>query len=179
MPSEVATAAINSRPEELGPRLTDSSGPHQSRTDRLGRQHRHDVKGRFSRKTDGGIKSLSADARRLVNDKTLLPGVDGRSLTYKRYRELVSAIAADQGGADQLSAARAQLIRRYAAASVLAEQMEVRLAAGEQIDVTEFSLLTSTLVRVAQRIGINRIPRNLTPTVADYVAHITAREAAE
>jgi hypothetical protein len=179
MPSEVTTAAIDPRPEELGPRLTDSREPHQSRTDRLGRQHRHDAQGRFSRKTDGGIKSLSADARRLVNDKTLLPGVDGRSLTYKRYRELVSAIAIDQGGAENLSAARAQLIRRYAAASVLAEQMEIRLAAGEEIDVERFSLLCSTLVRVAARIGINRIPRNLTPTVADYVSHIYDMEAAE
>jgi hypothetical protein len=148
-------------------------GPRTKVRDRLGRQHRHDAKGRFANK-DGSVTSIAS--ARLAADKALLPGVDGRSLTYKRYREIVGAIASDQGGVEELSAARAQLIRRFAAASVLAEQMEIRLAAGEQIDVTEFSLLTSTLVRVAQRIGINRIPRNLTPTVADYVEHIRQQE---
>jgi hypothetical protein len=88
--------------------------------DRLGRQHHHDTKGRFARK-DGGVTPI---ALRLMNSKDLLPGVDGRSPTYKRYREIVTALAIDQGGVDKLSAARAQLIRRFAAASVLAEQME-------------------------------------------------------
>jgi hypothetical protein len=38
----------------------------------------------------------------------------------------------------------------------LAEQLESRLARGEEIDIQEHSLLVSTLVRVAQRIGIDR-----------------------
>jgi hypothetical protein len=44
---------------------------------------------------------------------------------------------------------------------VLAEQMEARLTRGEQIDIQEYSLLVSTMVRVAQRIGIERRARNL------------------
>jgi hypothetical protein len=58
----------------------------------------------------------------------LLPDVDGRSAIARRYRDIVSAILVDQGGADQCSEARKQLIRRFAAASVLAEQMEAALA---------------------------------------------------
>ncbi len=106
---------------------------------------------------------------RLTNGKDLLPNVDGRSLVARRYRDISSAIAADQGGAGQLSEARLQLIRRFAAAAVLAEQLESRMANGETIDITEHALLCSTLVRVAQRIGINREARNVTPTLEQYL----------
>jgi len=105
---------------------------------------------------------------RLTNGKDLLPNIDGRSLIARRYRDICSAIAADQGGIDQLSEARIQLIRRYAACCVLAEEMEsVR---GGQIDITEHAQLTSTMVRVAQRIGLDRVPRDISsPSLADIL----------
>ena len=40
---------------------------------------------------------------------------------------------------------------------------------GEEIDIAEHALLTSTMVRVAQRIGLNRIPRNIGPTFGDVL----------
>jgi hypothetical protein len=91
-----------------------------------------------------------AQARsRLSNGRDVLPNVDGRSLVARRYRDIMCAVASDQGGAERLSEARLQLIRRFSAASVLAEQMEARLARGEQINIQEYSLLVSTMVRVA------------------------------
>ena len=110
---------------------------------------------------------------RVTNGADLLPDIDGRSVVARRYRDICSAIAADQGGADQLSEARLQLVRRFAAAAVLAEQMESRLVNGEQIDISEHALLASTLVRIAQRIGINRVARNVTPDLRDYITRRT------
>ena len=95
--------------------------------------------------------------------------MDGRSIIARRYRDLCRAIFADQGGADQLSEARMQLIRRFAALAVQAEAMEARLANGEQIDIGEHALLSSTLVRIASRIGIDRRARNITPSLAEYL----------
>jgi hypothetical protein len=116
-----------------------------------------------------------AQARsRVSNGRDVLPDVDGRSLVARRYRDIVSAVASDQGGAEQLSEARLQLIRRFSAAAVLAELMEARLARGEQINIQEYSVLVSTMVRVAQRIGIDRIPRDVAPNLAEYL-----KEAAE
>ena len=107
---------------------------------------------------------------RLTNGKDLLPNVDGRSLIARRYRDICTAIASDQGGLDQLSEARIQLIRRYAACCVLAEAMESRLARGGQIDINEHSRLTATMVRVAQRIGLDRVPRDISsPSLADIL----------
>jgi hypothetical protein len=60
---------------------------------------------------------------RITNGKDLLPGVDGRSLVARRYRDISSAILTDQGGADACSESRLQLIRRFAAAAVIAEQL--------------------------------------------------------
>jgi hypothetical protein len=109
-----------------------------------------------------------ASRRALTSGRKLLPKVDGRLQINRRYREIGSALLIDQGG-DQCSEARVQLIRRFAAASVLAEQLEARLANGEQIDISEHALLCSTLVRVARQIGVNRIARDITPSLGEYL----------
>jgi hypothetical protein len=105
----------------------------------------------------------SKQRSRMTNGTALLPDVDGRSAIARRFKDISSAILADQGGAEQCSESRLQLVRRFAAAAVLAEQMESRLANGEQIDVQEHALLCSTLTRLAQRIGIERRARDVTP----------------
>src|SRR5262245_1386274 len=113
---------------------------------------------------------------RLTNNKDLLPGVDGRSVIYRRFRDIASQVAIDQGGLDQLSEARLQLVRRFSATCVLAEQLEAELANGQEIDVERHALLCSTLTRLAQRIGIDRRAKNITPSLAEY---FTPQEAAE
>jgi hypothetical protein len=105
----------------------------------------------------------------VTNGAEVLPGVDGRSLIARRYHDIASAIIADQGGADHLSEARLQLVRRFAAAAVIAEQMEAKLASGAEINIVEHAQLSSTLVRIASHIGINRIPKSITPSLADYL----------
>ena len=115
---------------------------------------------------------------RITNGADILPGVDGRSLIARRYRDIAAQIAADQGGADRCSEARAQLIRRFAAAAVMAEAMEAQLANGESIDVAEHALLSSTLVRLASRIGIDRRAKNITPTLREYLSRSRSNEAA-
>jgi hypothetical protein len=107
---------------------------------------------------------------RLTNGKDLLPNIDGRSLIARRYRDICTAIASDQGGPDQLSEARIQLIRRYAACCVLAEEMESQLVRGDQIDITVYVQLTTTMVRIALRIGLDRVPRDISsPSLADIL----------
>jgi hypothetical protein len=112
---------------------------------------------------------------RVTNHNALLPGVDGRSKAARRFRDIVAALVADQGGLDRCSEARLQLIRRFAAAAVMSEQMETRIAAGESIDVGEYSQLSSTMVRCASRIGIDRRARNVTPALRDYIEGVARR----
>lgn len=91
------------------------------------------------------------------------------SVVARRYRNITSAIMADQGGADQCSETRQQLIRRFAAAAVLAEQMEARLVRGEEIDIAGHAILCGSLVRIARIIGVDHTPRDLSPRLTDYL----------
>ncbi len=54
--------------------------------------------------------------------------------------------------------------------------LEGRLARGEEIDVERHALLCSTLTRLAQRIGIDRRAKNITPSLSEY---LTPQEAAK
>src|SRR5262245_34211870 len=110
---------------------------------------------------------------RVSNGKDWLAGVDQRSSIARRYRDLMAEAIADSGGLSACSQARLQLIRRLAALSVQLEQLEAKLADGAEIDVTEYTVLTSTLVRVVSRLGLERRSRDVTPppSVADQLAH--------
>jgi hypothetical protein len=91
------------------------------------------------------------------------------SIIARRYRDIVAALVDDQGGADRLSQTRLQLVHRFAAAALLAEQMEAALARGEKINITAHALVCGTLVRVARIIGVDRTTQDATPTLADYL----------
>jgi hypothetical protein len=108
----------------------------------------------------------------ISNGRDVLPDVDGRSTVARRYRDITAAILVDQGGEDRCSEARRQLIRRFAAAAVMAEQLEAKLANGAQIDTQEHATLSSTLVRLSAKIGIDRVPRDVTPSLSEYLETI-------
>ena len=105
---------------------------------------------------------------RVTNGKDILSNVDGRSLIARRYRDIVEAITSDQGGVGRITETRAQLIRRFASLSVQAEAMDAQLANGKPINISEYSQISSTLVRIAQRLGINRVARDITPSPLDF-----------
>jgi hypothetical protein len=98
-----------------------------------------------------------------------LDQVDGRSALYRRYRDVANSILYDQGGIDRCSESRKHLIRRFAAAAVLSEQIETKIVNGEQIDITEFAQLSSTLVRIVNHLGLDRVPRDVVPSLAEYL----------
>src|SRR5262245_55027813 len=50
---------------------------------------------------------------RVTNGQEWLPNVDQRTAVARRYRDLIAQIASDQGGADRMSEARLQLVRRF------------------------------------------------------------------
>ena len=111
-----------------------------------------------------------------ANDGDVFANVNGRLVSARRYRDVLRALMADQGGADHCSESRKQLVRRFAAAAVLAEQLEARLVYGDEIDITAHALLASTLVRIAQCIGIDRPAKNTTPSLREYLAAKTTEK---
>jgi hypothetical protein len=105
---------------------------------------------------------------KVTNGVVILPGIDGRTPVARRYRDLCSAVVSDQGGTDRMSEARMQLVRRFAGLCVLSEDAEARMVNGESINIVELCQLTSTLTRVVQRLGINRVAKEITP-LSEYL----------
>src|SRR3954452_18145872 len=111
----------------------------------------------------------------VTNHKELLPGLDGRSATARRFRDLVNAFVADMGGLDRCSEIKLGLMRRLAATTVQAEMLEARMVNGEAVDIAALCTLASTTVRLSQRLGLERRARTVTLSLNQYLAGRTAR----
>ena len=107
-------------------------------------------------------------------------GVDGRSLTARRFRDLIQTFSNDLGGPGVISEGQMQLIRRAAALSIMAESIETDLARGLDFDVNTYGQVTDRLRRVVETLGLRRQARDVTPSLDQYLraAH-PEREAAE
>src|SRR6476659_11056439 len=130
--------------------------------------------------SSSSLCELPSRARSAVtNHKDLLPGLDGRTATARRFRALVNAFVADMGGLDHCSEIRLGLVRRLAATTVQAEMLEARMVNGDAIDIATLCTLASTTVRLSQRLGLERRQRNVTPSVGQYLASRTAPATGE
>ena len=106
--------------------------------------------------------------------------LDGRTRARKQFDAIASGIAADLGGAEQLTTVQRLLVEAIAGTSLTLSDINARALRGEPIDLSAYTQAVSTLVRVASRLGTGRVPRDVTPSVADYVRSINAQgEAAE
>jgi hypothetical protein len=120
--------------------------------------------------TSSPLSELPSRTRSAVtNQKDLLPGLDGRSASARRFRDLVNAFVADMGGLDRCSEIKLGLVRRLAATTVQAEMLEARMVNGEAIDIATLCTLASTTVRISQRLGLNRVAKDATPSLATYL----------
>jgi hypothetical protein len=118
--------------------------------------------------TDAAMRK-SKGRSRVTNHKDLLPELDGRTSAARRFRDLVGAYIVDMGGADQCSDIKLGLLRRLAAVTVQAEVLEAKMINGEHVDIGILCTLASTTVRLSQRLGFERIARNVGPTLADAI----------
>jgi hypothetical protein len=125
-----------------------------------------------SRHRKVGVKHKSTTSKVTNGSALFLPGVDGRSAIARRTRDIFDAICRDLGG--DLSEAQTQLVRRATWISIQCEEMESLGVQGERIDLELFGRLTDRLGRTLQRIGLKRVPRDATPSVAEYIEHINA-----
>jgi hypothetical protein len=106
---------------------------------------------------------------RITNHCDLLPGLDGRSASARRFRDLVSAFIADMGGVDHCSDIKLGLLRRLAAVTVQSELIEARMINGEDVDIGTLCTLASTTVRLSQRLGLERVAKPIGPSLGDLL----------
>jgi hypothetical protein len=120
----------------------------------------------------GRFREVLADPRsrsRVTNAVELLAGIDGRSALARRYKDILAQIIVDQGDTG-ISETQMQLIRRFSATCIMAEAIEAELVEGRKVNVKKHALLSSTLVRLARRIGVNLQAKTIGPSLGAYLA---------
>jgi len=107
-----------------------------------------------------------------------IPGlglVDGRTSVARHYGQAVDDLAADLGGADAVTAAERELVRRAAGLSVLATRAAAALLNGEAIDVSELVSVANAQRRLLVTLGLERRQRDV-PDLHDYLRQPTNQE---
>ena len=69
-----------------------------------------------------------------------------------------------------MSEAQRSLIRRVATFEIELEKLEGRLSQGEEINLDVYSRVSGQLRRILETLGIERVARDITPTLSDIVA---------
>src|ERR1700719_293363 len=100
-------------------------------------------------------RSAVSNATRLF----CVDGLDGRSQTARRFRDLVEGMGNDLGGSDRLSEGQRQLIRRAATLSIMSESVEADFIRNLAFDSEAYGVLCDRLGRCLQRLGLERVSR--------------------
>jgi hypothetical protein len=115
-----------------------------------------------------GITRSLTNRRKVTNGTRLLEGVDGRSPTARRYKDLVESFAHDLGGLAELSEVDRSLVRQAASLTLHAEQLQAAIVQGRDVDPDELIRLSNTSRRLLA--SIKRREPAKAKTLADHLA---------
>ena len=101
--------------------------------------------------------------------------IDGRLRARKKFDAIARGVAQDIAGNNQLSTVQLHLIEAFAGVAIHVNNLTARLLRGEDVNVLEHSQAISTMVRVAQRIGIHRLAREI--STLDPLSYAEERDA--
>jgi hypothetical protein len=120
----------------------------------------------------------SRQRSRVTNGSALLPGVDGRSAWIRRCKDIIALHIADLGGENGTSAAERSLVRRASVMTVELEQLETKFAQGQAgaDDLDLYQRTAGNLRRLLEAVGLQRRPKDVTPSVAEYVRAAVTEE---
>jgi hypothetical protein len=102
--------------------------------------------------------------------------LDGRTKARKQFDAVVEGIASDLGGEAHLTTVQRHLVEAFAGCAVVVQDINARLLLGQPIDVSEAAQAVSSLVRLAQRIGVGRRMLDVTD-LADHITKVETGKA--
>ncbi len=82
------------------------------------------------------------------NGTRLLAGVDGRSATARRFRDLHADLLRDLGGAPALTTMQRGLVRQAAALQLQAEQLQAAVVRGDTVDSKDLIRVSGEASRI-------------------------------
>jgi hypothetical protein len=105
-------------------------------------------------------RSVYAQSK-VSNRRKLLLGIDGRSATARRFRDIIMDLVHECGGEENLSTAELGLIRQAAAMTLQAEVLQTRIVLGNPVSADELVRLSSEARRVINSLSKRRKDRNV------------------
>ncbi|MEQ8228604.1 MAG: hypothetical protein RIA64_11015 [Rhodospirillales bacterium] len=118
--------------------------------------------------TSNQVTSISPMNRsRVSNGTDILAGIDGRSAVARRYRDIIQEISTDLGG--ELTETQLQIARRAASLAIWCESQESMMANGGELNISEFTTATNALRRLLADLGYAKVPRDVTPSLAEIL----------
>jgi hypothetical protein len=113
--------------------------------------------------------TVSSNGRRRGKERLLTRSqIDGRTKARRAFDAIASGIAADLGGESRLSTVQKHLVEAFAGAAIHVNDLNARLLLGQKVDIVEHSQAISTMVRIASRIGIQRVAKDV-PELQSYL----------
>jgi hypothetical protein len=100
--------------------------------------------------------------------------LDGRTSACKQFDSIARGVCEDLGGERELSTVMKHLVEAFAGMAIQVNDCNARLLLGERVDIVEHSQACVTLVRIASRLGIKRVARDISiipPTADEYFAY--------
>jgi hypothetical protein len=114
-----------------------------------------------SQKPTGATRKHRA-SRALKSRLLTAEALDGRTRARKQFDAIAKGIAADLGGVGSLSTVQQHLVEAFAGAACHVHDLNARLLRGDRVDILAHSQAVSMMVRVASRIGMRRVTRDVT-----------------
>jgi hypothetical protein len=117
------------------------------------------------------LPKLHKASRSKVGNGTalLLPGIDGRSVEYRRFKDIRYDIIDALGGEEYVRPQQDQIIRRAAGLGMLCELMECDIIDGKRVDVDALNKCANSQRRLLVSLGLERKARDVTPDLAAYL----------
>lgn len=95
------------------------------------------------------------------------PEAKATASRLRRFHAIKKQLLADRGG--DPTAAQSAIAHNAAALTVWLEDQVGLMTDGEKFDISPVTTAMNTLQRMLSTLGINRVPRNITPSLAEYI----------
>jgi hypothetical protein len=118
------------------------------------------------------VVDLKRAKRSRRRPRDILP-LDQATGAARFFARMVPEIEQDLGGRRQLTRIQGELIRAFAGAATTLQYLNVQVALGEtsEIDLSGYATIASTMLRIGSRLGLHRVPSDVTPDPLEYAQH--------
>jgi hypothetical protein len=101
-------------------------------------------------------------------------GVDGRSTTARRFKDIVVSLAESSGGEAALNEAEKALIRNAAAMVLRSERLQADSVSGRDVDSAELTRLANASARLLS--ALRRKPKAAGPSISPLHAYLAQKD---